>query len=97
LLVSATALAVSSRPGKPLRLVARITVALGAAATGKVRFTVDGTVIVKTVSLRNGKAVLVLSERQLKKLGTGKHRVTATYLGSATTKTSTGKASFHLR
>ena len=95
--MSATALAVSSKPGKPLRLVARVKVDLGAAATGRVTFTVDGRVIVKTVSVTNGKAVLVLSERQLKKLGKGKHRVTATYLGSATTKSSRGKASFNLR
>ena len=97
LLVSATALAVSSRPGKPLKLVARVKVPLGAPATGRVRFAVDGVVIVKKVGLTNGKAVLLLSERQLRKLGQGKHRVTATYLGSATTKSSRGKASFNLR
>ena len=88
---------VSSRPGKPLKLVARVKVPLGAPATGRVRFAVDGVVIVKKVGLTNGKAVLLLSERQLRKLGQGKHRVTATYLGSATTKSSPGKASFHLR
>jgi hypothetical protein len=87
----------SPKPGKPSKVVARVAVALGAAATGRVTFKVDGFVIVKTVSIKNGRAVLVLSERQLSKLGKGRHRVTATYLGSATTKASRGKASFTLR
>jgi hypothetical protein len=98
LLVSATTLAVSvPRPGKPVKVVARVEVPLGAAATGRVRFTVDGIVIVRTVSIKDGKAVLMLSERQLRRLGKGKHRATATYLGSATTQTSRGEASFRLR
>jgi bacillolysin len=78
-------------------VVARVEVPLGAAATGRVRFTVDGIVIVRTVSIKDGKAVLMLSERQLRRLGKGKHRATATYLGSATTQTSRGEASFRLR
>lgn len=98
LLVSATTLAVSAaKPGKPVKVVARVTVPLGAAATGRVRFMVDGIAIVRTVSIKDGKAVLVLSARQLRRLGTGKHRAVATYLGSATTHTSRGKASFRLR
>lgn len=98
LLASSTALTVSSpKPGRPVRVAARVKVPLGPAATGRVTFTVDGTLIVKTISIKDGKAVLVLTARQLRKLGTGKHRATATYLGSATTKSSRAKVTFSLR
>ena len=100
LLVSSTTLSVSSpKPGKPLKVVARVKVA-GGAATGRVTFKVGRAVIRKTVTIKNGKAVLMLSQRQLMKLGNGtgkgKHRVKATYLGSATARTSQAKAVFDL-
>jgi hypothetical protein len=101
LLVSSTMVRVSfPRPGKPVKVVARVKVAGGAAATGRVTFKVGQAVILKTVTIKNGKAVLMLSEKQLTMLGKGtgkgKHRVKATYLGSATAKTSQGKAVFDL-
>ena len=101
LLVSSTTLSVSSpKPDQPLKVVARVKVAGGAAATGRVTFTVGRAVIKKTVAIRNGKAVLVLSQKHLMKLGNGtgkgKHKVKATYLGSATVKTSQAKAFFDL-
>lgn len=98
LVASATALAVSSpKPGKPLKVLARVKVASGAVATGRVTFKLDRTVIVRTVTIKNGKAVLVLSEKQLMKLGKGKHRVRASYQGSATTKASQARVVFNLR
>ena len=101
LLVSSTTLRVSSsKPGNPLKVVARVKVGSGAAATGRVTFKVGRAVIRKTVTIKNGKAVLMLSEKQLMKLGngtgTGEHKVKATYLGSATAKTSQAKAFFDL-
>ena len=81
-------------------MVARVKVAGGAAATGRVTFKVGRAVIVKTVTIKNGKAVLMLSEKHLVKLGNGtgkgEHKVKATYLGSATAKTSRAKAFFDL-
>jgi hypothetical protein len=90
----------SPKSGKPLKVVARVKVASGAAATGKVTFKVGRAVIKKTVTIKSGKAVLMLSEKQLMKLGNGtgrgEHRVKATYLGSSTAKTSLAKAVFDL-
>jgi hypothetical protein len=90
----------SPKPGKPLKVVARVKVGSGAAATGRVTFKVGRAVIRKTVTIKNGKAVLMLSEKHLMKLGNGtgrgEHKVKATYLGSATATTSQAKAVFDL-
>ncbi|MBW9204620.1 S8 family serine peptidase [Mumia sp. zg.B17] len=59
------------------RLVARVSVAAGS-VRGKVVFR-DGTKKIKAVKVKNGKAVLKLSPKKLKR---GKHAITATYVAA---------------
>jgi hypothetical protein len=73
------------KKGKPVRVTA--TVAAGSTATGTVEIRVDGKVV-KRVALRSGKAVATIKIRK-----TGKHQVTAAYLGSTTVEPSTSVAS----
>jgi hypothetical protein len=67
------------------------------AATGKVTFKVDRKKVVKTVTIKDGRAVLKLVRKHVSKLGKGKHKVKAIYLGSPTAKPSRGRARFNLR
>ncbi|MFO6451291.1 MULTISPECIES: esterase-like activity of phytase family protein [unclassified Aeromicrobium] len=72
----------SVRRGKPVKVVATVRAA-GHVPTGRVRF-VSGGRVLKTVSLRNGKAVATVRLRT-----TGGQRIRAVYVGSTQTKAST--------
>ena len=93
---STTRLKATTRRGK-VTITATVS-SSGPPTTGKVSFKVSGKrSVTRTVTVRNGKAVLVLKGTALRKLGRGKHRVRADYTGSAAVRASTGRTSFRLR
>ncbi len=83
------------KTGKSVKIVA--TVKTAGSATGTVTFKIDKKAIKKTVTIKNGKATLKLSKKKLRQLGSGKHKVKASYSGSTTAKASKAKATFNLR
>jgi hypothetical protein len=72
--------------GAKAKVKLRVTVtAAGKPAAGKVAITIDGK-RVKTAALKKGKAVITLPKAKVAKLKSGKHKVAASYLGSAAAK-----------
>ena len=67
-----------------------------AAATGKVAFAIDRTVVRKKVRITKGKAVLRLTAKQVRRLGAGKHKVKAAYQGSAVAEPSRARTTLRL-
>lgn len=93
---STTSVKVRTKRGK-VTITATIS-ASGATTSGKVSFKVTGRrSVTRTVTVRRGKAVLVLKGSAVSRLGRGKHKVTAAYTGSATVRASTGRTTFRLR
>jgi bacillolysin len=91
---STTRLAV--RTGTRIKLIATVR-SDGASVTGKVTFAVDRRKIVTTRTLTKGKAVVLLTAKQVAKLGRGKHTVRVLYRGSDTVERSGARGSFRLR
>ena len=94
-LTSSTKLKIST--GKKVTIIAKVKAA-GPKATGKVSFTLKGKKkVAKAVTVKKGKATLVVTGRIAAKLGSGKVKVKAAYTGSATVLASRARGSFTLR
>ena len=85
------------KAGKAFKVKATVKLGDGSKATGTVTFAIDGKKVKKTVSLKNGKAVLKVGKKKSAKLGKGKHKVVVRYAGFDTALKSSAKVKFKLR
>lgn len=93
---SRTTLEVST--GAKVKVTAKVKAAVRVG--GKVAFSLKGAgkkKVTRAVKVRKGKAVLVLTSKDLARLGTGKVKVKATYKGTDTVARSTARRTFRLR